>query len=261
MAAQQSVSIGGLTFDAVLKTNHTSKVTATTHPVEGGANIVDHAFVDPAEVTIEIGMTDCNGVGVSDKMFASLQDLQKARRPVTIQTRFKQYNNMLILSMSVPDDFKTMNALRATLMCREILIVGTAAVAVTGGTNRGTLQAQKTTSAQGNSLAHGWPANAEIYTVVKGDTLTKIAQRNSTTVNQLVEWNGIDIGGNDTAGHPVSSTNQPSQKAKAKSVFIDEPHIALLICVVNVNRITRLYHELRRCEWIFVDCYSGTRCE
>lgn len=199
MAARQKVSIGGLVFDAVLSTSHVSKVTATTHPVEGGANITDHAFVDPAEVTIEIGMTDCNGVGVSEKMFTALQNLQKARRPITIQTRFKRYTNMLIMSMSAPDDFKTMNALKATLMCREILIVGTRTVAVTasgqghktGSTNNGTVQAQKTTSKQANSLAHNWPANAKIYAVESGDNLTKIAQRNGTTVAQLVEWNGI----------------------------------------------------------------------
>jgi hypothetical protein len=148
MAQQQTISVGGLTFDAVLKTSHASKITTTSHPVESGANITDHAFVDPAEVTIEIGMTDCNGVGVSDAMFKSLQALQTSRQPMTIQTRFKQYTNMLVISMSVPDDYMTMNALKAVLMCREIIIVGAATVAVSsqsqksGSTSSGTKQAQ-----------------------------------------------------------------------------------------------------------------------
>ncbi len=199
MANQQRISIGRLVFDAVLKTDHSSKITAASHPVEGGANITDHAFVDPAEVTIEIGMTDCNGMGVSDKMFTALQALQASRRPITIQTRFKRYTNMLIMSMSVPDDYTTMNALKAVLVCREILIAGTKTVTVTasgqgqksGSTNKGTVQPQQTTSKQGNSLARGWPADAETYSVSSGDNLTKIAQRNGTTVAQLVEWNGI----------------------------------------------------------------------
>jgi LysM repeat protein len=198
MAQQQKVSIGGLTFDAVLSTSHVSKLTATSHPVEGGANITDHAFVDPAELTIEIGMTDCNGVGVSDKMFAELQSLQKSRQPIAIQTRFKRYSNMLIMSMSTPDDYKTVNALKSVLMCREIIVVGTRTVTTSGqgqkagSTNNGTVQPQKTTSVQGNSLTRGWPENAQIYSVVSGDNLTKIAARNGTTVEQLVEWNGID---------------------------------------------------------------------
>ncbi len=199
MAAQQRVSIGGLMFDAVLSTSHVSKVTATSHPVEGGANITDHAFKDPAEVTIEIGMTDCNGVGVSDKMFAALQSLQASRRPITIQTRFKKYSNMLIMSMSTPDDYKTVNALKAVLMCREIIIVGTATVKVTssgqgqkaGSTNNGTVQAKKTTSAQGNSLTRGWPSNAKTYDIVSGDTLLALAFQYGTSVAKICDLNGI----------------------------------------------------------------------
>lgn len=148
--AQQRVSIGGLVFDAVLRTDHTSKLTATSHPIESGANIVDHAFIEPAEISIEIGMTDCNGVGSSNKMFKSLQSLQNSRRQLTVVTRYKTYRNMLIMSMSVPDDYTTMNALKAILMLREIPVVGSQTVAIaeresgqkqkTGSTNSGTVQ-------------------------------------------------------------------------------------------------------------------------
>jgi hypothetical protein len=138
--AEQILSIGGLVFDAILKTDHTSKLTATSHPIENGANITDHAFIDPAEISIEIGMTDCNGDGVSNDMFTSLLDLQHSRERIEVVTRYKTYTNMLIMSMSVPDDFMTMNALKAMLFLREIPVVGTQSVAVTGG---GQTQAQK----------------------------------------------------------------------------------------------------------------------
>jgi len=148
--AQQIVSIGGIVFDAVLKTDHTSKLSATSHPIENGANITDHAFIEPAEILIEIGMTDCNGVGVSNDMFKSLETLQASRQPITVVTRYKTYRNMLIMSISTPDDFTTMNALRSMIMLREIPVVGTATVEVserasgqeskTGTTNNGTVQ-------------------------------------------------------------------------------------------------------------------------
>ena len=150
--AQQTISVGGLVFDAVLKTDHVSKVTATNHPIESGANITDHAFIEPDEISLEIGMTNCNGEGVSEKMFKSIQDLQASRKPLTVQTRFKTYKNMLIMSMSTPDDFTTMNALKSILFLREIRIVGTQAVEVgeretasgqvqkAGSTNNGTVQ-------------------------------------------------------------------------------------------------------------------------
>jgi hypothetical protein len=150
--AQQVLSIGELVFDAILKTNHTSKLTATSHPIENGANITDHAFIEPAEISIEIGMTNCNGDGVSNDMFKSLRDLQHSRQRIDVVTRYKTYSNMLIMSMSVPDDFTTMNALKAMLFLREIPVVGTQAVTVeerqtgggqaqkSGSTNNGTKQ-------------------------------------------------------------------------------------------------------------------------
>ena len=116
-------SIGGLVFDAVLKTDHTSKVTATSHPVESGANISDHAFVEPAEISLEVGVSDCEtGNGTfgsgnrSRKAFAELLKLQTSRKLITVVTRFKTYRNMLITSVSVPDDYTTMFAFKANIM-------------------------------------------------------------------------------------------------------------------------------------------------
>ena len=63
----------------------------------------------------------------------------------------------MIMSMSVPDDYTTMNALKAMLMLREIPVVGTATVEVSerqtesggqaqkaGSTNNGTVQPSTT---------------------------------------------------------------------------------------------------------------------
>lgn len=149
-------SIGGLVFDATLKTDHTSKVTATSHPVESGANISDHAYVEPAEISIEVGVSDCetgNGTFGSGNRslnaFSELLKLQTSRQLITVVTRFKTYRNMLITSVSVPDDYTTMFSFKANLMLREIPIVNTSKVNVTdnsqsqksGSTNSGTIQA------------------------------------------------------------------------------------------------------------------------
>lgn len=42
-----------------------------------------------------------------------------------------------------------------------------------------------------NEMLKAPKAEPEYYTVVRGDTLTAIARKYGTTVNQLVEWNGI----------------------------------------------------------------------
>jgi hypothetical protein len=119
----QKISIGGLMFDAVIKTDHTSKLTATSHPIESGVSVVNNVIIEPTEISIEIGMTDCNGVGASSKMFKDLQAMQFARQGVTVVTRFKTYRNMLIMAMSVPDDYTTMYSLKAILMLREVPVI------------------------------------------------------------------------------------------------------------------------------------------
>lgn len=150
------MSIGGLVFDAVLKTDHTSKVTATSHPVESGASISDHAFVEPKEISIEVGVSDCetkNGTFGSGSRslnaFNALMKLQASRRLITVVTRFKTYRNMLITSVSVPDDYTTMNSFRASLMLKEIPIVYTSTVTVS---ERGSGQAQKTGSTNSGTV-------------------------------------------------------------------------------------------------------------
>lgn len=150
-------SVGALYFDAVIKTDHTSKVTMTDHPVEVGANITDHAYVEPAEISLEVGVSDsaidagCFGTGNrSVKAFQELRKLQHSREPLTVVTRLNTYKNMLISTISAPDDFTTMNSFKAIIMLREILIVQTETVTVsprasaepqkTGSTNAGAKQ-------------------------------------------------------------------------------------------------------------------------
>lgn len=157
-------SIGGLVFDAVIKTDHTSKLTATSHPVESGANISDHAFVEPSEISIEVAVSDSErnkgtfGSGSrSLKAFRELIKLQTSRRLITVVTRFKTYRNMLIISVSVPDDYTTMNAFKANLMLREIPIVKTSRVSVTARATSDSGQVQKSGSTNGGTVQASAP--------------------------------------------------------------------------------------------------------
>ena len=51
-------TIGGMAFDGIMRTDHQSSVRATQYPVQTGVVMTDHAIVEPAELTIEIMMTD-----------------------------------------------------------------------------------------------------------------------------------------------------------------------------------------------------------
>lgn len=50
--------IGGVRFDGIMRTEHASRVRATEYPVQTGVTMADHAVVEPAELTIEIMVSD-----------------------------------------------------------------------------------------------------------------------------------------------------------------------------------------------------------
>jgi hypothetical protein len=130
----------------------------TEHPIEEGANITDHAFVEAKVVSIELAMSDAatyldssfGGDTPSINAFEKLVELQEERQPLTITTRLKTYENMLIETITAPDDFKTMFGMKATVGLREIFVASTATVAMpdrssaapqkTGATSKGTVQ-------------------------------------------------------------------------------------------------------------------------
>lgn len=126
-------NIGGYFFDAVFRTEHQSRLKITQHPVQGGANISDHAYMEPEVVTMEIGMSDANPTPIfqqftssankSVSAFEALKLLQESRKPLDVSTRLKQYTNMLIESLVVPDDIKTATGLRASITLRRIIMV------------------------------------------------------------------------------------------------------------------------------------------
>jgi hypothetical protein len=145
-------------FDAVFRLQHNRRMQKTSHPVLTGANISDHAYLHPAKITLEIGMSDCmasfsQGIwtGYATKSISAwqtLKALQQNRRLITLTTRLDTYNNMLIISIDTSDDNKTKRALKATVVLEELLsasVITTNTLSAreqsTGETAQGTVQA------------------------------------------------------------------------------------------------------------------------
>ena len=51
-------SIGDYVFDVYTNINHSQTATITSHPTQFGANISDHKFDEPDQLTFQIGMSD-----------------------------------------------------------------------------------------------------------------------------------------------------------------------------------------------------------
>lgn len=167
-------NVAGYFFDAFLRVDHTIKLNITEHPVETGANISDHAYLEPKQLIIEIGMSDSSkslvagqfsgGSSRSVTAYKLLKELQSQRVPLQIFTRLGVYKNMLIETISAPDDYKTRYSLNATVTFKEIIIAKTKTVKisarpqVTDSTNMGNKELVKPNQSllyQGNQLLFG----------------------------------------------------------------------------------------------------------
>ena len=123
LGAQQvlmvKTNIGGYFFDAVFSVDTEHSLTVTQHPVQTGANISDHAFVNPIRMTMQIGVSDAmayrvgadyggDGGTKSVQAYRLLCKLQELRIPMQVVTRLNTYQNMLIESIDVSDDVYTL---------------------------------------------------------------------------------------------------------------------------------------------------------
>lgn len=145
-------------FDAVFRVLHSRSIRKTQHPVLTGANVSDHAYVEPARVTLEVGMSDAMAsfsagvwVGWSTKSISAYQILKNLalnKTLFTLTTRLDTYSNMLIEHIDAPDENKTLHGLRATFTLGEIIAGGvtsansssSARPQTTGSNSSGTVQ-------------------------------------------------------------------------------------------------------------------------
>ena len=151
-------NLNGLFFDAWLKLQHTTVLTSTNHPVERRAAISDHSYVEPFRGSFDIGMTDCVSSFVAGQFPASptrsinayntLVDLQASGQFLTLDTKYAHYSNILIESISVDDDYQTVNALKATINLKQIIVADAQFIKITSNqhvtstTPRGQVSAQ-----------------------------------------------------------------------------------------------------------------------
>lgn len=132
---KQGRSIAGIIPNVVVDESHIDELTITNHPVEQGAAITDHAFKNPAQVTVRYGfgvggsLLNFNGAGGDPKaIYQQLLDIQSSRVPFDLITGKRAYQNMLIAALAVTTDKTTENSLLVTVTMREILIVETSTV-------------------------------------------------------------------------------------------------------------------------------------
>lgn len=133
---QPKRQIGYLVPDVVIKEAHTDSLTLTSHPVESGAAISDHAWVEPATLEMSVAfsanstlidLTETSSVRIGSGLsitesYNALLELQRQRKPLDVVTGKRSYSNMLISKIAVTTSVDSEYALLVDLTLTEVII-------------------------------------------------------------------------------------------------------------------------------------------
>lgn len=122
-----SSAIGPIVIDCLLSEKHVSGTEITDNPIETGADIHDHVYVMPKQVTLEIANES------AAEAYRSLVDFQEDRAPFTLVSGLAVYPNMLVKSITADRDKTFSEVLRATIDLQEVTIANTATAPVDVG--------------------------------------------------------------------------------------------------------------------------------
>ena len=120
-----STSIEALTavVDGFPQTQHTLELTTGGEPLEDGTEVVDHAVVRQAHLTLTGWVSDLNGGQRPAEAWDAIGRLQKILLPIEVLTEWKTYPQMLIQRAAAQYVGRGM---RFTLELSEIIRVGVA---------------------------------------------------------------------------------------------------------------------------------------
>lgn len=121
--------IGPIPVSVIMKEGHRSTLGITENPIETGAKVTDHSYVEPKKLTLDFA--DANAAAT----YNALVRFQESRTPFTAVSGLYLYRNMLIKSLSAERDAQTSRILKGTAELQEIIIVSTAYTASEGDAN------------------------------------------------------------------------------------------------------------------------------
>lgn len=182
-------SLGPVPLDVVAREYHESRLSITTNPVEAGADITDHAYLEPKRLTIEPviggwgdGVTNGFGSTRPAAAFEMILALQETREPFDVVTGLTLYQNMLIDSVVVDRVPENSRVLWFVVDLAEVIIVDTEttpASADGGDASRGSRQS----GVGKDRLASGATTDRASPTVDRGNTATPTVPVNDGSPN------------------------------------------------------------------------------
>lgn len=189
-------AIGGIQLDAVISESHTNEVSLTNNPVELGADITDHAIIQPKKVNVVAQVSDTPlGIAAfgqivdlvtglfgtstgenltrSNAAYNAMVQLQEAREPIELQTRLKLYTNMVITNIRVVQDKNTSRIVRMNIDLQEVLI-----------TESEIVQLSEDQLQEGSAREQGSPAEK----TGRKEPVTPDDATNTSVLKSVIDW-------------------------------------------------------------------------
>lgn len=119
LTIRPSRSFGEFTGFCSVTEMHSSWIQATDYPIEDGTQGTDHIVRQPDLLTWDVGFDQSfNSRETYDKLHA----LMRSGELFDATTGLKSYKNLILLSISASQDYRTGRVLRCTLTMREVII-------------------------------------------------------------------------------------------------------------------------------------------
>ena len=168
-------NIGGYFFDGYLNLSIASELQVTQHPVESGADVSDHAYLMPKEISMTVIMSDAHQSLVPAQFsgtrsrkveaYQQLERIQKDRIPVSVLTRLGLYKNMVIKSLVANDTDLQLHGLKAEVSLIELPVARVRTVEIS-------LADQTTIQTEMGNISATYPTDEELTSALKALTGT-----------------------------------------------------------------------------------------
>lgn len=136
-------SINGIEFDALINENKGYSSEVPEYAVEAGYSVEDNISIKPMTLEITGHLTNTpvtwagHGTGRVETVVAALENLYLSRQLVTVTTSTDVYNNMAIVSLTVPKDETNKTSREIKISLKQVTIVSSQMTTIPAGYRRG----------------------------------------------------------------------------------------------------------------------------
>lgn len=115
-------TIDGITVNVVIRESTADQLVITKQPVQQGASITDHSYMEPTQLNMDAYFAANLGDSLRN-VYAQLLALQNTRQPFDVVTPKRIYKDMLISVLRMNTDKLTENVLSVSMTFQQIILV------------------------------------------------------------------------------------------------------------------------------------------